>query len=157
MSLTRVWNITDGGQQDVKSHNRMVLGESLKPGRYVQVDEASLEGATKLHADVDAKMLHIGKRPPEWYLKLKKPPRAVVDARVVTDKGELVGKKVAVAKGHKRAAKAPETTEAPVEAPAAPVETGSGETLVEEATEEATGEASSEETRSYGGRRRRRK
>jgi len=150
MSLTRVWNITDGGQPGVKSHNRMVLGESLKPGRSVQVEAALLEGATKLQADVTAKMLHIGKRPPDWYLNLKKPPRAVADARVVTDKGELTGKKVAVAEGHKRVVAetpAEEATEEPTEAPEE-AEADPDETPAEEATEESS---------SYSGRGRRRR
>lgn len=131
MPVTRVWNITDSGKKGVTSHNRMVLGEVVKPGKSMRVDEDRLVGATKLHQDVSANLLFIGKRPPDWYAKMKKPPRAVADARIVNDKGEMLGKKVAVAKGHERL---------PAEAMAADVAGKIEEAAPEAATEEAAAE-----------------
>jgi hypothetical protein len=77
----------------------MVLGQSLKPGQFMRVEAARISSATKLQAEVNARLLHVGAQPPQWYAAKKKPPRAVVDGRVIED-GKAVGKMVAVAKGH---------------------------------------------------------
>lgn len=98
--MTRVWNITDGGQAGVKPHNRMVLGKMLKPGQYISVEESRLAGAIKIRQDVSAKLLHVGKQPPSWYSQKKKPPRAVADGRRVGSDGRAVGKRVEVIPGH---------------------------------------------------------
>ena len=101
MGLVRVWNITDDANNpDVTPHNRMVLGKVVKPGRSVKVDEARLKLAHKVKRQVEAKLLHIGNQPPAGYVRQKKPPRAVVDARLVDDKGTRHGPKVDVAPGH---------------------------------------------------------
>lgn len=98
--MTRVWNITDGGQKGVHPHNRMVLGKQIKPGHFLKVDESRLAGATKIEKDVSAGMLHVGGQPPQWYAQKKKPPRAVADGRIVDSDGRSTGKKVVVAPGH---------------------------------------------------------
>lgn len=100
MAVTRIWNITDGGQEGVTPHTRMVLGQSLKPGQFMRVEAVRLVGATKLQEEVNAKLLAVGAQPPQWYAQKKKPPRAVVDGRIVGEDGRAVGKKVAVVKGH---------------------------------------------------------
>lgn len=158
--MTRVWNITDGGQAGVKPHNRMVLGQNLKPGHYVQVDESRLAGATKVQRDVTAKLLHVGKQPPAWYAQKKKPARAVADGRKIGADGRAVGKRVAVIPGHAIPGPTeeevvavvtnglPEETPEPAEE-AQPVEAPAEETSSEETKEE--------ESSSYGSRRRKRK
>ena len=102
MAMVRVWNITDGGRPGVHPHNRMVLGKAVKPGQAVQVEEARLKIAKKVHKDVGGGILFVGPRPPAWYLDIKKPPKAVADGRRVGADGKMVGPKVAVAKGHTR-------------------------------------------------------
>lgn len=157
MTMVRIWNITDGGRPGMTSHNRMVLGQALKPGRSLQVDEARLMYASKVHTDVKAKMLHIGPRPPTWYLNLKKPLRAVVDARKVTDKGQYVGKKVVVARAHGALpTKAIAADSAEAIDKAAPEEAKIKEASVD-AAEEAPTEASTEEESSSGSSRRSRR
>jgi len=154
--MTRVWNITDGGQEGVKPHNRMVLGKSLKPGQYVQVDESRLAGATKIRQDESAKLLYIGKQPPAWYAQKKKPPRATVEGRRVVD-GRTVGKKVTVVPGHAVTAMSQPSAPKPVEEAPAILE---GEPVQEEVKEEAPAEETpveEEEFTSFGGRRRKRK
>lgn len=80
MGFTKVWNITDDTNPDVAPQNLMVLGRNLKPGQAVKVDEAHLKTAHKVHKDKDRGLLHIGMKPPVSYSKVKKPPRATVDA-----------------------------------------------------------------------------
>ena len=89
--MQRVWNVTDGPRSPVKGQTMVVLGRVLKPGRAVQVEEERLKKAHKVHALVAEGLLYIGGRAPEWYTKVKKPPRATADARVVNEDGSFVG------------------------------------------------------------------
>lgn len=82
MSLTRIWNITDDVNPNVKPQNIMVLGTLLKPGRSVQVDEKALVKAHKVKKDRDAGLLFIGKNLPSSYLRAKAPARAKLPAGV---------------------------------------------------------------------------
>lgn len=82
MAMTRIWNITDDVNPDVKPQNLMVLGSLVKPGRSVQVDEAKLKTAHKVRKDVNAGLLFIGKAPPLSYSRTKKPARAKLDKGV---------------------------------------------------------------------------
>lgn len=76
MATTRVWNITDDANPDVKPQNLRVLGKLVKPGRFVTVEEAALKRSHKVNADVGRGLLFIGKRLPASYTKLRKPARA---------------------------------------------------------------------------------
>jgi hypothetical protein len=110
--MERVWNITDGPNPKVKSQTMVVLGRVLKPGRAVQVDAERLKTATKVHAEVALGHLHIGPNPPADYLAMKKPPRAVADARLVGKDGKFQGARVIKpAPGHGVAPKPPEKEE----------------------------------------------
>lgn len=82
MAMTRIWNITDDVNPDVKPQNLMVLGSLVKPGRSVQVDEARLKAAHKVKKDVAAGLLFIGKTPPLSYARSKTPARAKLDKGV---------------------------------------------------------------------------
>ena len=89
--MQRVWNVTDGPFSPVKGQTLMVLGRVLKPGRAVQVEEARLVKAHKVHALVKEGWLYIGPKLPDWYVAMKKPPRATADARKVDELGGYVG------------------------------------------------------------------
>lgn len=91
MTMIRVWNITDDPNSAVEPHNRMVLGKVLKPGRALQVDDSRLVGAHKITAEVNAKMLFIGPRPPAAYSQSKSPKRVQPDARLVDGAGRRQG------------------------------------------------------------------
>jgi hypothetical protein len=152
MAMVRVWNITDGGRSGAHPHNRMILGKAVKPGQAVQVDEARLMIAKKVHKDVESGILYVGPRPPAWYLKVKKPPKAVLDGRRVDASGKAAGKKVVVAKGHARV---------PAEAIAADSEKAIKDISLETPEEEVVDEEKAEEeaegsNKSRRGRNRRR-
>lgn len=82
MATTRVWNITNDSNPEVAPQNLRVLGKLLVPGRFVEVDEAKLKTAHKVHADVGRGLLFIGKKLPAGYVKARKPPRAKLRAGV---------------------------------------------------------------------------
>ena len=154
--MVKVWNITDANG---KGQNRMVLGKTVKPGRAVNVDEARLAKAHKVHRDVDAQLLYIGPRPPAWYLAKKKPARARADARRVGPDGRLENPaeaQVAVSKGHGKLPAKAAATEVAVEEKA---EEEPAEETASEATEEVSEESTedTEEETSFGRRRKRRK
>jgi len=171
MAVTRIWNITDGGQKGVTPHARMVLGQTLKPGQFVRVEAARLIGATKVKADANAQMLAIGELP-AWYAAKKKPPRAVVDARIIKPDGKVEGRKVEVAKGHasgvpakamaadvaKKIDEVAPGTEVVEPEPPKAEETTVEETTVEEPVEEPVEESKDKEDKGvFGGKRRKRK
>jgi len=64
MTTTRVWNITDKADSKVLPTTLVVLGKALAPGRSIQVEESTLELAHKLHREVKAGLVHIGKEQP---------------------------------------------------------------------------------------------
>jgi hypothetical protein len=100
MSMTRIWNITDGGQPGMKAHTRTVLGRSVKPGRAIRVEEAALKNAHKVNREIQAGFLHVGNTPPSWYAAKKKPPRAKVQGRRINEQGRAYGSKTKVVPGH---------------------------------------------------------
>lgn len=162
MSMTKVWNITDDeSNPNVRSQLRMVLGRAVKPGRAVQVEEARLVNAHKVHKDVEAKLLFIGPRPPVSYQQMRKPPRAVADARLVGADGRVNPSeaKPKVRAGHNRpdpALQAPPKTDAPAEIVAeAAVEVVVPKETVKVEFSSKEGEASKEEEDSSKGSRRR--
>jgi hypothetical protein len=161
MAMKRVWNITDDANSKVKPHNRMVLGKILKPGQAVQVDEARLARAHKVHKDEAAGYLHIGPRPPASYQAVKRPPRAKADARRVDENGNYVGNKpIAPDHAHPRklVVELTDEVEATDEAEAelhSEEELSEEEATTEEEDEDEETEADGEEIKS--GRRRRRK
>ena len=57
MAMTRVWNISPT--------TTVILDQAVLPGRSVAVDETELELAHKLHREVAAKKVRIGKDSPE--------------------------------------------------------------------------------------------
>lgn len=107
MAMTRVWNITDDVNPDVKPQNLVVLGSFLKPGRFVAVDEALLVRAHKVHAAVKAGLLYIGKKPPSTYAMMKKPPRAKLADGVAKAHVPGQAKKAAPGKAPRAPAAAP--------------------------------------------------
>ena len=156
MAMVRVWNITDDTNPDVKPHNRMVLGKVVKPGRAVQVDEARLARAHKVHKDVAAGFLFIGPKPPASYQAVKTPPRATADARRVDENGQAKGKLMPPTHAHPP----PPKKEAPVEAADEVKVTDEVKVELKEAVAEPEAmpeEAPEDEETDSGGKRRRRK
>lgn len=100
MAMQRIWNITDGPNSTVKPQTMLVLGKILRPGRAVQVEMSRLEDAKKIQAEVAAGRLYIGHQPPEDYQAMKKPPRAVADARLVDANGKAQGSPIKPSSGH---------------------------------------------------------
>lgn len=72
MSMTRVWNVSDDDATSVIPQNLVVLGKVVRPGKSVQVDEARLKLAHKIHKAVLAKLLYIGLTAPGAYVAAKK-------------------------------------------------------------------------------------
>lgn len=64
----KIWNLTDDPRLDVPAHTRMVLGQKVDPGKYANVSDNALEGATKLQKEIDSGMLFVGEKPPQEYL-----------------------------------------------------------------------------------------
>lgn len=98
--MQKVWNVTDWPGKNLGNRNMMILGKVTPPGRALHVEEDLLARAHKVNALIKEGLLYVGPRPPAEYLKAKKPPRAVVDARKVEASGAMVGEKVAVATAH---------------------------------------------------------
>jgi hypothetical protein len=115
MAMVKVWNITDDTNPDVKPHNRMVLGKTLKPGQAVKVDAARLAKAHKVHKDVGAGFLFIGPKPPVSYRKVKNRIRAKADARRVDANGNYEGNKPLVPEQRPPIPKPPKKEKAKVE------------------------------------------
>lgn len=87
--MAKIWNITDHPKTDAPGVTWMVLGRSVKPGRFVRIPDARLVRAHKVQKDVEAGNLYIGEQPPPDYVKAKKPPRATLEAGVARSHGEV--------------------------------------------------------------------
>lgn len=89
MGMTRIWNVTDDPSTDVVAQKVVVLGKEIMPGRFIQVDEAVLERAHKLQAEIDQKHVYIGKNPPGRYAAIKKPAKAGLNVMIARSHGEV--------------------------------------------------------------------
>jgi len=72
--MKKVWNIT--GMPGGPSARTLVLfGQSVRPGRYVKVDDGLLETAHKTKKDAKAGLVHIGDKLPKGYPGMLNIPR----------------------------------------------------------------------------------
>lgn len=123
MGLTKVWNISDWPQTDIKMQTVMVLGTTVPPGRCVEVKEADLKKAHKTMKDRDAGLVYIGAQPPQAYLdamgrrKRLKLPKGAARSRGPTDGAKPGSKKAEKVTTSSRPAEEKKVEEAKPSAP----------------------------------------
>jgi hypothetical protein len=106
--MKKVWNIT-GMPGGPPARTLMLFGQSVRPGRYVKVDDDLLKNAHKTKKNEESGLVHVGDKLPKGYPGMLNVPRVAASPKRVDGHGKAALE--AAAKTPLKAAKKVEVTE----------------------------------------------